>query len=130
MPAYSGKPLNFLHEEFKKEIFTINVYEPEAVVADKISRTISINKEARDIYDLKHLFSADINTDKINAEFRKTHSYDVDPVDLINKINDTGLRNNWETRLKHQIEDLPSYDSYIRQLVVLIKKKYRNSFQE
>ena len=129
-PANTNRTLRFLHDEFKNEKLTINTNDIEAIAADKISRTISANKEARDIYDLKYLLSEDIETGKMNVEFRKVHSHDIDPVDLIHKINDINLKKTWETRLSHQIKDLPEYDSFIRQLARLIKEKYKDSFQE
>ena len=44
---------------------------PESIIADKISRIKSINKEARDIYDLKYLYESDVNPVHIEKEFRK-----------------------------------------------------------
>lgn len=130
MPEYSIKPIRFMYEEYQKEKLSINAYALEAVIADKISRTISLEKEVRDIYDLKQLLEKDINVDLINTEFKKGHSYDIDPVDLLRRISDGYFKKMWEIRLKHQIKDLPDYESYIRELQGLIKKKYKAYFEE
>gem|GEM_PF-7105650 len=36
----------------------------------------------------------------------------------------------WETRLKHQINDLPGFDLYVRELTGLIKGLYKKSFED
>lgn len=130
MPVYSVRTLRFLHDEFRKEPVFLNVYTLETVAADKISRIISIEKEARDIYDLKQVFSENLDTAVMNAEFRKNHSFDIDPVDLVRKIAGNSFRRTWETRLSHQIRDLPGYDLYIRELTALIKEKYNEFFRD
>jgi predicted nucleotidyltransferase component of viral defense system len=129
MPAYSAEPLRLVHDEFRGQNLSMNSYALEAVIADKISRIISLEKEARDIYDLKQLFDRDVKTDIINAEFRKGHSHDIDPVDLLRRINDNYFRKMWEIRLKHQIKDLPDYNAHIVELSAMIRKKYRSYFE-
>ena len=130
MPGFAVKRLNLVYDEFISPVKTMRVCIPESIIADKISRIKSINKEARDIYDLKYLYESDVNPVLIEKEFRKNNFYGVGIKDLLDKIKGREFKTVWEKRLGHQMQNLPDFDEYIRGLQEVIKRKYKDLFDE
>lgn len=121
IPAFQERNIMFMHKEFRNENSVINGCTPEAIAADKISRTIGLNKEARDIYDLKHLFEAGLDIKLLKSEFRKVNAYDINAGNLISNIRGRDMKKMWENRLKHQIKDLPDFDGFTAELETTIR---------
>lgn len=125
MPAYKTLPLKFIHDDFKEGAFTIKACIPEAVAADKMSRTMGINKEARDLYDIKHLFKAGLDLQLVRSEFKKSNSYDIDPEVLIQNIKGNDMKKMWENRLKHQVRNLPKFEEFTDELSEVIRRFFK-----
>jgi len=129
MPGHITGKLNLVYDEFNKPETYMKVCILESVISDKISRIISINKEARDIYDLKHLYESNVDLAIIEKEFRKNNSSGIGIRDLVNKVKDKGFRTAWEQRLGHQMRVLPEFDSFVKELHHVIRAKYKDLFE-
>jgi len=72
---WSERDLKFTNEESKNLKYSLKVCSLETITADKISRSIGINREARDVYDydLKFLFEAGQDLKLLNNEFRNAN---------------------------------------------------------
>lgn len=130
MPGFAVKKLNLVYDEFINPVGMMRVCIPESIIADKISRVKSINKEARDIYDLKYLYESNVSLSLIEKEFRKNNSSGIGVKDLLNKIKEKDFKTIWEKRLGHQMKALPDFDEYTRELQKIIKVKYKDIFNE
>lgn len=92
-------------------------YALEEILTEKLCATIG-RTEPRDVYDLHFLLGlSDIDFHLIPAAFAaKAHSKGVDPSRLDEAIQRPGLKRMWETRLRHQVGDLPHVEQVLREL--------------
>jgi len=123
IPSFKEKRIIFTHQDFKNEICKLNTYILESVVADKISRIMDVDKEARDIYDLWYLLKSDLEISKIRNILIERFGYEIDFHDLISKIKSDSYKKTWKIRLERQIRELPLFDIISGQLEKLIKDK-------
>lgn len=126
MPAYKTMPLKFIHDDFKEGVFTIKACIPEAVASDKMSRTLGNNKEARDLYDIKHLFETGLDMHLVRSEFKKSNAYDINPEVLIQNIKGNEMKKMWENRLKHQVRNLPEFKKFADELSEDIRSFFKS----
>ena len=123
IPGFQEKEILFRYEEFKKKGLKLKTYILESVASDKISRILDVDNEPRDLYDLLHLLELDIDITRVKKELKKRFGYDTYLPNLLSEIGKEAYRQNWEFRLKHQIVDLPDYETVIEELEGLIKIK-------
>jgi predicted nucleotidyltransferase component of viral defense system len=124
IPSFAMRKIVFTYQDFKEMDCKINTYTLEAVVADKISRILDIDKEARDIYDIWFLLNLNLNIFKIKEELKNRFGYSINFNNLLEAINSGVYKKTWEIRLSMQIRELPSYDLVKSQLGELIKNKF------
>ena len=94
-------------------------YSLEEIIVEKLCAIIS-RTEPRDIYDVNYLFGInDIDFHSIPDAFHEKAEFKgIDPARLKNSLNDKKDKyvRMWESRLKHQIKNLPHLDEVIREL--------------
>lgn len=92
-------------------------YAIEEILTEKLCATIG-RTEPRDVYDLYFLLGLpDIDFHLIPAAFAmKAHSKGVDPSRLDEALLRPGLKRMWETRLRHQVGNLPHVEHVLREL--------------
>ena len=95
----------------------------ESVAADKISRILDVDKEARDIYDLWYLLNLGLDISKIKGVLKKRFGYKLYSPNLLNEINSESYKKLWKIRLDRQVKGLPPYELVRDQLEKLIKNK-------
>lgn len=126
IPGWQARQILFTYEDFNNESLRIKTYNLESVISDKICRILDVDKEARDIYDLWYLLSLDIDIGKVKTELRNKFGYNTHLPNLLDKINASAYRINWQNRLAHQIANLPDYDIVLKELTGLINTKLIN----
>lgn len=127
LPPFKKKKILFSYPEFQKENVWLNTYILEAVVSDKISRIMDVDKEVRDIYDLWYLLNLNLDVTKIKIEIRNRLGYELNLFTLLREIKLSNFRKTWQLRLAKQIKRLPPYDAVIRELSELIRSKLIDS---
>ncbi len=92
-------------------------YALEEILTEKLCATIG-RTEPRDVYDLHFLLGlSEIDFHLIPAAFAtKARSKGVDPSRLDEALKRPGLTRMWETRLSHQVSDLPHLEQVLREL--------------
>lgn len=130
VPGNIAARIKYIYDEFKGADDSLQCYKLEAVVADKISRINSINKEARDIYDMKYLLQSDVDINEVKDEYKRRFAYNLNPEDLIRKVKDKVYEGLWNYRLGHQVKELTEYKVFIKELEVLIKERFNISDDE
>lgn len=99
-------------------------YSLEEVITEKLCAVLG-RTEPRDIYDLNELFALpDLDFHLIPAAFaEKAASKNVDPSTLAESLakKQPTLARMWESRLEHQVKDLPPLEKVLREL----KRKLR-----
>ncbi len=123
-PSYRLRKIKFVHNEHKDIEARVNTYDLEAMVGDKITRIISVTKEARDIYDLWKLMGLDLNTARIKTEFRKRTGFDPEARTIVSNIKNEVFKKTWLSRLKAQVPGLAEYERVIAELEPLIMTKF------
>jgi len=100
-------------------------YSLEEIIVEKLCAIIG-RTEPRDIYDVNYLFGVnDIDFHKIPDAFRdKAEFKGIDPKRLRKSLNDKKdkYERMWETRLEHQIKDLPHLVEVLRELNRALRK--------
>ncbi len=98
---------------------SIQSYSLEEVIVEKLCAIIGRN-EPRDVYDLHFLLNRnDIDFHLISAAYvKKADSKGVDPSRLHGVLEKKGptLARMWETRLRHQVKELPHLEQVLREL--------------
>jgi predicted nucleotidyltransferase component of viral defense system len=124
IPSYTEKKIIFTYPDFQMKKNKLNVYDLESVAADKISRIMDVDKEARDIYDLLYLLNFDfLEIDKLKNELKKRFGFMLNFRDLIKEVNSETYRQTWKVRLEKQVMNLPPYEIASKELEELIKNK-------
>ena len=124
IPSYIEKKIIFTYPDFKEKENKLNTYNLESVAADKISRIMDVDKEARDIYDLWYLLKLDfLEIAKLKDELKKRFGFKLYFPNLIEEIISETYKQTWKIRLEKQVLDLPLYELVIRDLEELIKNK-------
>lgn len=123
IPSFRKKKIIFTYQDFKEKNCKLNTYILESVAADKISRILDVDKEARDIYDLWYLLNLDLDISKIKGALRKRFGYELYSPNLLKEINSEAYKQSWKIRLNRQVKGLPPYELVIDQLEKLIKNK-------
>lgn len=123
IPSFRKKKIIFTYQDFKEKDCKLNTYILESVAADKISRILDVDKEARDIYDLWYLLNLDLDISKIKGALRKRFGYELYSPNLLKEINSEAYKQSWKIRLNRQVKGLPPYELVIDQLEKLIKNK-------
>lgn len=123
IPSFRKKKIIFTYQDFKEKDCKLNTYILESVAADKISRILDVDKEARDIYDLWYLLNLDLDISKIKGALRKRFGYELYSPNLLKEINSEAYKQSWKIRLIRQVRGLPPYELVIDQLEKLIKNK-------
>lgn len=94
-------------------------YSLEEILIEKLCAIIG-RTEPRDIYDVNYLFGVgDIDFHKIPVAFREKAQFKgIDPERLRGSLNDKKdkYERMWETRLEHQIKELPHLAEVLREL--------------
>ncbi|MBN2753953.1 MAG: nucleotidyl transferase AbiEii/AbiGii toxin family protein [Candidatus Goldbacteria bacterium] len=124
VPGNIAARIRYIHDEFKNADDNLLCYKLEAVAADKINRINSINKEARDIYDMKFILEAEVDINKLKEEYKRRFAYSLNSADLIRKVKDKAYEGLWNSRLGHQVKELPEYKVFIKQLENVIKERF------
>lgn len=98
---------------------SLPAYVLDEVLVEKLCAIIG-RTEPRDIYDLNYLFGiSDIDFQRIPDAFREKAEFeDIDPSRLkecLNNKKDKYVRM-WESRLQHQVKNLPHLEETIREL--------------
>ncbi len=92
-------------------------YALEEILTEKLCAAIG-RTEPRDVYDLHFLLElSGIDFDRIPSAFaEKARSKGVDPSRLDEALLRPRLKGMWETRLRHQVGDLPHVEQVLREL--------------
>lgn len=97
----------------------IAVYSLEEILTEKLCAIIG-RTEPRDIFDANYLFALkEIDFYRIADAFKEKAEFKgIDPTRLIDALErkKPTLSRMWETRLRHQIKDLPHLDEVLREL--------------
>jgi predicted nucleotidyltransferase component of viral defense system len=95
----------------------IGSYSLEEVVTEKLCAVIG-RTEPRDVYDLHFLMGrSEIAFPQIPAAFaEKARSKGIDPARLGEALGRPRLAKMWETRLVHQVKELPHLEQVLREL--------------
>ena len=123
IPTFKVKKIIFTYQDFKENEHKLNTYTLESVLADKISRILDVDKEARDIYDLWYLLKLDLNILKIKEELKKRFGYNIHFLNLLDAIKNPVYKQTWKIRLDRQVLALPSNELVIKELEEFIKNK-------
>lgn len=124
IPSYTEREVIFTYRDFADTGISLITYDLESIAADKISRIMDVDKEARDIFDLWYLLKLDyIKIPELINQLKKRHGFIPHFQNLVKDIESDIYRKTWEIRLKQQVLDLPSYESVIKDLKILIKTK-------
>ncbi len=123
IPTFKVKKIIFTYQDFKENERKLNTYTLESVLADKISRILDVDKEARDIYDLWYLLKLDLNILKIKEELKKRFGYNIHFLNLLDAIKNPVYKQTWKIRLDRQVLALPSNELVIKELEEFIKNK-------
>jgi len=123
IPSFKKEKIIFTYSDFKEKNCKLNTYTLESVAADKISRILDVDKEARDIYDLWYLLNLGLDISKIKGVLKKRFGYELYSPNLLNEINSESYKKLWKIRLDRQVKSLPQYELVIVQLEKLIKDK-------
>ncbi|MDZ4063674.1 MAG: nucleotidyl transferase AbiEii/AbiGii toxin family protein, partial [Coriobacteriia bacterium] len=101
----------------------IGSYALEEVLTEKLCAVIG-RTEPRDVYDLHFLMGrSEIDFLQIPGAFaEKAKSKNVDPARLGEALGRSGLEKMWETRLVHQIKELPHLEQVLRGLKRKLKE--------
>lgn len=127
IPSYIEKSIIFTYPDFKGKENSLNTYNLESVAADKISRILDVDKEARDIYDLWYLLKLDfLEIANLKDELKKRFGFKIYFPNLIEEINSKTYKQAWKIRIEKQVTGLPPYELVIRDLKELIKNKLIN----
>lgn len=109
----------------KNEDYQIKAYSLEESLAEKL-RCILQRSIPRDIYDIWYLseqVGIDIEDVAFGFQVKSKHK-NKDPILILETLQkkEYKYKANWETSLKHQIHDLPEFDSVWRGLLAEAKK--------
>ena len=100
-------------------------YALEEILIEKLCAIIG-RTEPRDIYDVNYLFDvADIDFHKIPDAFREKAEFKgYDPNRLRESLNnkEDKYARMWESRLRHQVKNLPHFEEIVRQLNRSLRK--------
>ena len=101
----------------------IGSYTLEEILTEKLCAVIG-RTEPRDVYDLHFLMGrSEIDFPQIPAAFaKKAKSKNVDPARLGEALGRPGLSRMWETRLVHQVKELPHLEQVLRELKRKLKE--------
>lgn len=120
-PSSIEKEIIFTYPDFRDKKNTLSAYTLEAVVTDKISRIMDVDKEARDIFDLWFLLKLDyLNIFMLKDELKRRLGFKIHYPNLIEEIKSRVYKQTWEIRLEKQVTGLPSYGFVISELEELI----------
>lgn len=123
-PSFIEKEIIFTYPDFQDKKNTINTYTLEAVVTDKISRIMDVDKEARDIFDLWFLLKLDyLNIFMLKNELKRRLGFKIYYPNLIDEIKSRAYKQTWEIRLAKQVTGLPPYELVINELEELIRNR-------
>ena len=123
-PSSIEKEIVFTYPDFRDKKNTLRTYTLEAVVTDKISRIMDIDKEARDIFDLWFLLKLDyLNIFVLKGELKRRLGFKIHYPSLIDAIKSRAYKQTWEIRLEKQVTGLPSYELVINELEELIRNR-------
>ena len=129
IPGSQIRNILFSYQEFKGEPLSIKAYNLESVVSDKISRILSVDNEARDVYDLWCLLKQRLNSNIVKDELKNRFGHDIYLPGIMDSIKREEYRINWKIRLEKQIANLPDFDIVINGLAELIKKQLLNQLE-
>ncbi|TXD82808.1 nucleotidyl transferase AbiEii/AbiGii toxin family protein [Subsaximicrobium wynnwilliamsii] len=100
-------------------------YSLEEVLVEKL-RSVMQRMQARDFYDIWYLLEIhNMDIDFHIAEFRqKCESKDIDPTDFHTKLEQRlpQYKGRWEKSLADQIQDLPDFETVLREVMRHLKK--------
>jgi uncharacterized protein len=101
---------------------TVKVYALEEVVVEKLlALSDRARNEPRDLYDLWNLFtSAAVRPGELHAEIEAKLAFRQRPKAGLGRAiaaKEDRLRKLWETRLAHQVLDLPAFDRVFREVL-------------
>jgi len=131
IPSYEQKKIIYTYPDFQESANRLNVYNLESVAADKISRIMDVDKEARHIYDLWYLLKLEsMEIPKLKNELIKRFGFKLYFPNLIKVIRSKIYRRAWKIRLEKQVPGLPPYESVIAELEEFIKNKLIDQYQE
>ncbi|MHB1463830.1 MAG: nucleotidyl transferase AbiEii/AbiGii toxin family protein [Thermoleophilia bacterium] len=110
-------------------IRSLPAYSLEEILVEKLCAIIG-RTEPRDIYDVNYLFGmSNIDFHKIPDAFREKAEFKgIDPSRLKETLNDKKDKyaRMWESRLKHQVKELPHLEETMRGINRDLRKYYLN----
>ncbi|MCE5328968.1 nucleotidyl transferase AbiEii/AbiGii toxin family protein [bacterium] len=112
---------SFYSDIIKKQI---NTYSLEEIMVEKLCAIIG-RTEPRDVYDIYFLFEQDLDFIAIPSAFiEKAKFKDINPKDIkeLFKRKKNIVERMWETRLTHQIKNLPDIDGVLRKIERNLRK--------
>ncbi len=117
-------PLYLTYSDMGQVPVKLTCYSLESILSEKIGTIFDgIRKEPRDLYDLWFLLKHKrFNLKKINSCYDKKYGIPAKTAldSLINKIKNSVYLHQWENRLKHQVPDLPAYETVLKETTHLI----------
>jgi len=123
-PSSIEKEILFTYPDFRDKKNTLNTYTLEAVVVDKISRIMDVDKEVRDIFDLWFLLKLDyLNIFILKDELKRRLGFKMHYPNLIDEIKSRAYKQSWEIRLEKQVAGLPAYENVVSELQELIRNR-------
>lgn len=119
LPQPISKKLLTPYTDLKDKKIKIRALPLEIICAEKLALIVDHRrKEPRDIFDLWSVLTQAVGFDrgKFIARFEKSLSYKIDFSIIQASFRDFDFKSAWETRLRHQVPNLPHFDKIVPEL--------------
>jgi len=114
----------FTYDDFADHNCSLNTYNLESIITEKMLRILDVVDEPRDLWDLLYLLKTDIKPELVEEAFTEKAGFDINKATLIEAINRSNYQRTWRTRLKNQISSLPEYKDVVNELELRITKLF------
>lgn len=124
LPAPISTKLLTRYTDLKDRKINIRALPLEVICAEKLALIVDRRrKEPRDIYDLWSVLTQAVGLDreKFVTRFERSLSYKTDFSSIEASFRDFDFKSAWETRLRHQVPNLPRFEEVASQLVAKLK---------
>ena len=130
LPQPVSKKLLTSYMDLKNKKIKIQALPLEIICAEKLALIVDRRrKEPRDIYDLWSVFTqaVGLNRSVFMARFEKTLSYRIDFSIIQSSLRDFDFKSAWETRLRHQVPNLPHFDEVVAELIAKLSAFWKKN---